>query len=604
MEIMMEFTALQNYRYEILVPYITNTGKGLEIGPGMHPTLDKKKFSISFLDYIHREAQREHCPTDVDFQRVPETDILVSSDQYTKFTSECYDYIIANHVIEHITDVIGWFRELESMLVDGGVLFLSIPDKKFTFDKYRQNTAFHHLVSDYFHKPGYSDNEHILDVYINYDSTFIGKTFNPVSKMNQDYLYKEFIRNPFIGLHRHVFSGDTFLQKILKPILVSGFCGLNIERYIPTGNWGEFYVILRKKHTKYVSLRDDEFIECNNSNDREQYIEDLQQKIQILHNELRCYTNSRSWRLTAPLRRLATLFRKVRNRVIALKRVSLVGQKPHGSSERNDALHSDIVNPKETQMSTEENSIINPCFVDRYPDDNNAVNVFKDQWITLLPGHESTTGNAHLFEDKRLSWFLSVNPVQGKTILELGPLEAAHTYILEKHGGATVVAIEGHQNSFMKSLIVKNLYDLRSKFLLGNFIDYVANETNTYDVIFASGVLYHMQDPLKFLENISKLTDTIFLWTHYCTSDDTGYAQKEPVIVQYHGKEIIMHQCLYGESVNRANFPGGIRPVAYWMNRQSILDVLSLLGFNELLVGCETPTTEAGPAFCVLAKRT
>ena len=255
-------------------------------------------------------------------------------------------------------------------------------------------------------------------------------------------------------------------------------------------------------------------------------------------------------------------------------------------------------------MNNESNIVTNPGFIDQYPDDDNAIKIFGDQWISLLPNHEKNTGKAHLFEDDRLSWFLSLNPVKNKTILELGPLEGGHTYMLEKNGGAIVEAIEGSKNSFFKCLIVKNLYNLKSKFYLGDFVNYVKTCKNKYDVIFASGVLYHMHDPLDFLENISKLSDTIFLWTHYCTKEDTGFAQKHPIVSQYHGKEITMYQCNYGESVNRPNFPGGIRPVAYWMDRQSILDVLSILGFNELTIGCETPVTEAGPAFCVLAKRT
>lgn len=307
------FTSLQNSRRRKIIPYIYCDLKGLEIGPAMHPTLDKNEFHISFLDYVSREAQREYCATDDDFQRVPETDIFVTSDRYTEFVLERYDYIIANHVIEHVSDVIGWLRELEEMLVDGGILFLTIPDKNFSFDRYRQNITFHHLVSDYFHGSGNSDKEHMLDVYINYDSSYVGKQFNPVEKIDMQCLYNCFTKEPFIGLHRHVFTGATFMQKILKPILVSGFCKLSVEKYYPVENFGEFYVILRKDSTK-TFLQNEEFIENQADNQRKPFEDKTTepQKHTMLRVELNAVYNSKSWKLTAPLRRLAALFRASR----------------------------------------------------------------------------------------------------------------------------------------------------------------------------------------------------------------------------------------------------------------------------------------------------
>jgi len=304
------FTPLQNARREKIIPYIYRELKGLEVGPAMHPTLAKNEFSIAFLDYVNREAQRKHCATDDDFQRVPETDIFVTSDRYTEFVSERYDYIIANHVIEHVSDVIDWLRELEALLVDDGILFLTVPDKNFSFDKYRQITPFHHLVSDYFHGSGYSDKEHILDIYINYDMTYVGKEFHPVVKMDADFLKKEFSREAFIGLHRHVFTGGTFLGKILKPILVAGFVNMSIEKFYPTGDYGEFYAVLRK-NTKKTNLLDDEYLHISHSCEEEKYSE---AEIEGLQRHIAELTQSKSWRITAPLRKAAAVFRKMKGK--------------------------------------------------------------------------------------------------------------------------------------------------------------------------------------------------------------------------------------------------------------------------------------------------
>jgi hypothetical protein len=52
-----------------------------------------------------------------------------------------------------------------------------------------------------------------------------------------------------------------------------------------------------------------------------------------------------------------------------------------------------------------------------------------------------------LFEDPQTSWAIErIGGVQGKTVLELGPLEGWHSCILENAGVRSVVAIEGNTN--------------------------------------------------------------------------------------------------------------------------------------------------------------
>lgn len=86
------------------------------------------------------------------------------------------------------------------------------------------------------------------------------------------------------------------------------------------------------------------------------------------------------------------------------------------------------------------------------------------------------------------------------TVLELGPLEAGHTYMLEKMGARSIVAVEANSRAYLKCLIVKELFELkRAKFLLGDFVAYLKNNTRHFDLCLASGVLYHMQNPAELL---------------------------------------------------------------------------------------------------------
>lgn len=59
------------------------------------------------------------------------------------------DFIIANKLIEHLSNPISalknWYRHLRP----GGCVVLTVPDKRYTFDKDRQKTTIQHLVEDY-----------------------------------------------------------------------------------------------------------------------------------------------------------------------------------------------------------------------------------------------------------------------------------------------------------------------------------------------------------------------------------------------------------------------------------------------------------------------
>ena len=80
-----------------------------------------------------------------------------------------------------------------------------------------------------------------------------------------------------------------------------------------------------------------------------------------------------------------------------------------------------------------------------------------------------------------------------------------------------MVAIEANRRAFLKCLCIKEVLGLeRVDFRLGDFVAYLKNSKNdNYDVVLASGILYHMQQPIEVLDLIASLTNKIFLWTHY-----------------------------------------------------------------------------------------
>ena len=124
-------------------------GHGIEIGALHNPMpVDRTRATVRYVDRVPLEGQREHYPELVDCKLVP-PDIVADADQLTMVEDNSEDFLIANHLMEHLPDPIGALKEWHRVLKPGGILFLALPDKRFTFDKDRPRTALAHLIADH-----------------------------------------------------------------------------------------------------------------------------------------------------------------------------------------------------------------------------------------------------------------------------------------------------------------------------------------------------------------------------------------------------------------------------------------------------------------------
>ena len=137
---------------------------GLEIGALCSPLLTKEESDVKYYDIFSKDTLIEHFQefypgkTFVDVDFVAKTRSLSAVLGDNKF-----DYFIANHVVEHIPDFIGFFKAVSESLNDGGKFFLAIPDRRFTFDHDRPETSAGHLIVDHEDNGSVDAAEHILD---------------------------------------------------------------------------------------------------------------------------------------------------------------------------------------------------------------------------------------------------------------------------------------------------------------------------------------------------------------------------------------------------------------------------------------------------------
>jgi hypothetical protein len=252
-------------------------------------------------------------------------------------------------------------------------------------------------------------------------------------------------------------------------------------------------------------------------------------------------------------------------------------------------------------------------YVSAAPSPQNALDLFEGEWATQVPPPFShlSAGKIPLFQDPRLAWGLQrLGGCEGQQVLELGPLEGGHSYMLEQSGAKLIIAIEANAHAFMKCLIAKEILGLqRVRFLIGNFIRYLGESSETFDLILASGVLYHMTEPLTLIELLAKRTNRLYLWTHYY--DNEIIARSPHLCAKFPtssrtdvgGFPCIMHRYEYQDSLQQKGFCGGMKEYSYWLERADILTVLARRGFNDVEVGHEQPDHPNGPSFGLVARR-
>jgi SAM-dependent methyltransferase len=90
-------------------------------------------------------------------------DVIDDGEKLASIADGSEDFIIANHVFEHLEDPLlaleNWLRVVRT----GGVIFLSVPNKNKTFDLNRAATTFDHLLMDLRHGPQVSRRQHYLE---------------------------------------------------------------------------------------------------------------------------------------------------------------------------------------------------------------------------------------------------------------------------------------------------------------------------------------------------------------------------------------------------------------------------------------------------------
>lgn len=130
------------------------SGDGLEIGAAFSPLKVPSGVTVRYVDHKAKEKLANEYRDVAD--RLVDVDIIDKSGLLADVPDRSVDFVIANHVVEHTTDPILTISQWLRVIREGGILFMCVPDKRFTFDKQRAVTPLDHVVRDYADGPAVS----------------------------------------------------------------------------------------------------------------------------------------------------------------------------------------------------------------------------------------------------------------------------------------------------------------------------------------------------------------------------------------------------------------------------------------------------------------
>jgi SAM-dependent methyltransferase len=122
-------------------------GKGIEVGANRAPLALPGGATATYVD----------CEME------PGVDMISDIETLPQFQDESLDFVIANHVLEHVENPIKALHCVARVLREGGIAFIALPNKQYTFDRSRPVTELSHIIRDFEEGPEWSRLNHLRE---------------------------------------------------------------------------------------------------------------------------------------------------------------------------------------------------------------------------------------------------------------------------------------------------------------------------------------------------------------------------------------------------------------------------------------------------------
>jgi len=213
-------------------------GHGLEIGALHYPLEVPRAHAIDLLDVDDAAMLRRLFPELAD-EAIPEprwTGDVVSA-SVPEITGRRFDFIVMNHVLEHVANPIQVIANTWAGLVEGGFLVLSVPDKRFTYDNLRPLTTFKHLLAEFHLQTKGVDASHYID--------FLEGT-SPEVFEDRSRLLAALERATLRREHAHVWDCASFHDFLQRTVQLLGLRARTVYESTAASNNFEYFAVVQR----------------------------------------------------------------------------------------------------------------------------------------------------------------------------------------------------------------------------------------------------------------------------------------------------------------------------------------------------------------------
>jgi SAM-dependent methyltransferase len=205
-------------------------GDGIEIGALHQPLKLPPGARVKYVDRMNAADLHRQYVELADVTLV-ETDIIDNGESLDRIPDGSQDFVVANHFIEHCQNPILTIRNLLRVLRIGGVVYMAVPDKRFTFDVDRPCTSIEHLMLDYIEGPAGSKRQHFEEW-----TRLVNKS--PESKVDEEV---EHLINMDYSIHFHVWGAQELLGFV---VALQKMFSFEVEIFCRNGH--ETILVMRK----------------------------------------------------------------------------------------------------------------------------------------------------------------------------------------------------------------------------------------------------------------------------------------------------------------------------------------------------------------------
>ncbi len=187
---------------------------------------------IRYVDRLPAQELRKQYP-ELAGQELAPVDIIDSGETLATLPDGQEDFVIAAQFIEHCRNPVRALANMLRVVKDQGFILLTVPDKRYTFDKHRPITTHEHLLDECLNGTEHTLRAHFHDFLKPADGIGDEALERSIDQMMaRDY-----------SIHYHVWDSEAFIKFLF--FAKERFL-LPFETWVTFRNGEELIVVLRK----------------------------------------------------------------------------------------------------------------------------------------------------------------------------------------------------------------------------------------------------------------------------------------------------------------------------------------------------------------------